>query len=309
MKILIAGGTGYIGGTLVDRLAKSGHKVTVLTRKLHGSYPKIMQVNYAEVDWINFNQSSEHFTGIDTVINAAGITSSDGANNSVATKEFSDNVTKKIIDAASVAEVRLFIHLSSIHVYGNNLKGNVTESNTIDESLPYAKGHVENEKLVQDSALLKGIVLRLSNVFGKPSLTQGDCWNLATNEMCREAILKKTITLRSSGKQYRNFLPISELSKRIEDLINITQVENLPNTINVGGTSTISILEMAKLIQSRCEKKFSFSPAIRFHSTKETENQGEFSFHSSYSKHFPDYSAVTVENEIDSMLLYLLEDF
>ena len=98
MNILLAGGTGYIGGRLSEYLVEIGHSVTVLTRKHKGSFLEIEQVRYLQVEWSSIAEDSNFCDGVDIVVNAAGMTSRESQNSPSTAEGFSKNVTKKLID-------------------------------------------------------------------------------------------------------------------------------------------------------------------------------------------------------------------
>lgn len=72
MKVLIAGGSGYIGWHLSDSLMKDGHQVVVLTRRqpqpANGSAPRMVtwDARSAEGAWVS------ELSGADAIVNLAG---------------------------------------------------------------------------------------------------------------------------------------------------------------------------------------------------------------------------------------------
>lgn len=74
MKIVIAGGSGFIGKKLAESLGSDGHDIFILTRK---SKPSIGNVNF--VEWLEEGRSPETEIGnVDAVINLAGVSINDG---------------------------------------------------------------------------------------------------------------------------------------------------------------------------------------------------------------------------------------
>lgn len=303
MNILLAGGTGYISGRLAAYLAEIGHDVTVLTRKQEGSYSQIERVKFVEVDWADFDLDSNICEGVDVVINAAGMTSREAEKNPAAALELGKNVTKKLLDA-SVNKAKRFIQLSTFHVYSKNSNALINEYSDTDGNHPYAREHLENEKLVNASKAIEGTVLRLANVFGPPNKNYGDCWNLVINQMCRDAFTKKIIALNSSGLQIRNFLPISELTQVIANLI--SQPNRLPAVINIPGGTTISIREAAAVVRSRCQIKLGFMPSLISEQNYAQEANDFFQFQSIYKDEATSPKPVSIESEIDSVFDYLI---
>ena len=67
MRILITGGTGFIGTALTAELLKGGHDIWVLTRQQNVQRPGVVFVNHLE----------DMPTSIDAVINLAGASLAD----------------------------------------------------------------------------------------------------------------------------------------------------------------------------------------------------------------------------------------
>ena len=72
MKILITGGTGFVGTQLTTRLVQDGHTVTILTRSLKGAKERPPGISYLEGDPTKKGPWQEAIKNHDAVINLAG---------------------------------------------------------------------------------------------------------------------------------------------------------------------------------------------------------------------------------------------
>ena len=72
MKILITGGTGFVGTQLNNRLIQDGHTVTILTRSLKGAKERPPGISYLEGDPTKKGPWQEAIKNHDAVINLAG---------------------------------------------------------------------------------------------------------------------------------------------------------------------------------------------------------------------------------------------
>lgn len=133
MNIVIAGGTGFIGKALVERLLNDNHNVVVLTRKpkLHAtSHPSPV---FEQWDARTVTQWHQHFNNADAVINLTG--------EMIAGRRWTKkqkekilnsrvNATRAIVTAIEQAEKKpsVFINASGVGYYGNVPEGDVTES-------------------------------------------------------------------------------------------------------------------------------------------------------------------------------------
>ena len=116
----------------------------------------------------------------------------------------------------SQKSVERFIYFSTAHIYGAPLEGTITEKSLPSPVHPYAITHRAAEDYVIAAAKQKriqGTVLRLSNSFGAPVSPHVNRWTLLANDLCRQAVEKGTITLRSNGCQYRDFICLTDVEE------------------------------------------------------------------------------------------------
>lgn len=69
MKVVIAGGTGFVGKALVNELVNKGHKVIILTRMTQ-KHVQSSQIQY--IEWLNGRLDSTELEGAEVIINLAG---------------------------------------------------------------------------------------------------------------------------------------------------------------------------------------------------------------------------------------------
>jgi uncharacterized protein (TIGR01777 family) len=72
MKILITGGTGFVGTQLTSRLIQDRHEVTILTRSLKGAKGSSSGISYLEGDPTKKGPWQEAIKNHDAIINLAG---------------------------------------------------------------------------------------------------------------------------------------------------------------------------------------------------------------------------------------------
>ncbi|MBC7746735.1 TIGR01777 family protein [Pedobacter sp.] len=69
MKVLITGGSGFIGRALVNSLVERGHEVSVIDRSFSLKQPGVI---YHKADLVNERLHPEWFDGLDTIVHLAG---------------------------------------------------------------------------------------------------------------------------------------------------------------------------------------------------------------------------------------------
>ncbi len=100
MKILITGGTGFVGTQLTSRLIRDGHEVTILTRSLKGVKGSSPGISYLEGDPTKGGPWQGAIKNHDAVINLAGasIFAKWTEEHKKAIRESRVNITRNIVE-------------------------------------------------------------------------------------------------------------------------------------------------------------------------------------------------------------------
>ncbi|MBI3313667.1 MAG: TIGR01777 family protein [Candidatus Omnitrophica bacterium] len=139
MKIVISGGTGFVGGALIEELAEKGHRITVLTRNpSHTHYPPNSPMKAVTWDAKTLGIWAEELNGADAIINLAGeplVGKRWTAKQKARLRASRLDSTRALVDALRKAsqKPRVLINASAVGYYGP------VESETVTESHP--KGH------------------------------------------------------------------------------------------------------------------------------------------------------------------------
>lgn len=160
MKVIITGGTGFIGRALSASLATDGHDVVVLSRFAGGTYQGVRHMRAPVVrdeasGRYRFGaEASREIDGADVVINLAGAGIADGrwtAARKAVLKESRLSVTSAIVSAIESATNKPSVLLSgsAIGVYGSDLTA------TFDESSPTGRDFLAELCVEWEQAALK----------------------------------------------------------------------------------------------------------------------------------------------------------
>ena len=265
MKILITGGFGFLGSRLAEYFINQNHDVTLASRSYRKLTGNLIGVNFFRVNWGDQKNLNEMVENQDVVIHAAGINARNCLDNPDEANSFNTNVTAKLMQAVESAGTPNFFFLSTIHVYGNQLSGLITEDSETFDTHPYASSNLAAEKLINKFDSFnksRAIVFRLVNNFGYPAFPNKDCWSLVTNDLCLQAIANKEIVINGSGEDLRDFMPVEMLCKIFDDFI-LGKISSPNQSIyNICSSNSLSIIDVAKKIQFFCFKEFNFKPPI-----------------------------------------------
>lgn len=222
MKILVTGGKGFIGGRLALHLNQTGNTVLIGSRNQSQLFYPFNNLEVRRTDWYDINSLQKACKDVDVIVHTAGMNANDCSKNPLSALEFNGLATGRLVEAAIKAEVRLFLHLSSAHVYANPLIGEITEKNRPLNLHPYASSNLAGEQIVlfaSERSKLKGFILRLSNVFGAPVLKNTDCWDLYINNLCKQVVKSRQLTIRNNGGIEIDFVAMSKVVEIISQLI------------------------------------------------------------------------------------------
>jgi UDP-glucose 4-epimerase len=266
MRILITGGFGFVSGRLAFHLAQAGHQIVLGSRKASSPPDWLPQAEVEQIYWDDGCALEDSCSGVEVVIQAAGMNAHDCAADPVAALEFNGLATARLLAASIRAGAQRFIYLSTAHVYASPLVGLITEETCPRNLHPYATSHLAGEQAVLSASQrgpIQGIVLRLSNTFGAPIHKGANCWMLLVNDMCKQAVQTRKLVLQTSGLQQRDFVGMTTVCRIAEHLTVVNGASTQPCIFNVGSGMSQSVLAMAQFIQQRCVQVLGFEPVLQ----------------------------------------------
>ncbi len=243
MKILITGGSGYIGTKLIPRLIKNNHHVINLDTQWFGHYlknhPRLKnyKMNYSDIAKIKEKN-------IDLAIHLASV-----ANDPMA--EIDKNLswetsalnTMKLLEHLKKIKTKRFIYASSGSVYGIKNEKKVGENLELDPISLYNKVKMVTERVILSYQKNFDIfIVRPATVCGFSSRMRLD---VAVNALTFSALKDKVINVHG-GQQIRPNIHIDDMCKLYEFFIKT-------NKKNVGiynaGFENLSIIDIARQIK------------------------------------------------------------
>ncbi len=259
MKILLTGGSGYVGLMLSELLSKEGFSLAVFGREdpKEGALPK--GCSFVKGDVLDKEAVRKACKGIDAMIHLAALDQEKGRGNLHQSLLVNGIGALAAFDAAAASGVKTFIYFSTFHVYGP-LSGMITEETMPAPINEYGVSKLIGELLVKKEGKIRPIILRFSNIYGSPKGAQG--WSLVVNDLCRQAATTGKVVLGTRGEQKRNFMSVSDACNAILLFLQDDAISG--GVYNVGGEDTLSIKELAMLVIAEAERKGKKRVALEF---------------------------------------------
>ncbi len=285
-KILVTGGTGYIGShtavqllqlgydvVIADNLANSSIKVVSLIEQITGKKPQFFKTELCNAADVEFLFKNNKF---DAIIHFAALKSAPESVKKPFLYHY-NNITSllNLIEAAKKYKVKNLIFSSSCAVYGLPSYLPVDENHPFNTALsPYARTKQIGEFILQDIAdkKLRVISLRYFNPIGAhPSGLLGDMPEKSANLMhyILQVALGQQPYLKIYGNDYntpdgtgvRDYIHIMDVADAhiaaLERLLN-NKMETPFEAYNIGIGEGISVLQMVKAFEKYTGIKIPF---------------------------------------------------
>lgn len=265
MKILVTGGTGYLGSYVADYLRVCGYNIRLSARHIP-SYMKEWAGDFEIFlgDVLDNEFCNRVTKGVDYICHFAAL-------NEVECEIYPEHAirvngigTYNLLNGALQNNVSRFYYISTFHIYGTIQTNVITEDTPPSPVSHYAISHYVAERFCEQFWLRKGLyynILRISNGYGAPLFKEIDRWSLVLNDFCKSALTRKEIVLKTKGTQKRDFISLEDISRAIQILINGQKQEY--RIFNVGGENSISIYKLAEIVARVYKNDFSEKIDIR----------------------------------------------
>jgi nucleoside-diphosphate-sugar epimerase len=265
MRILVAGGAGYIGSALIPKLLERGYDVDVVDLFWFGnSLP-------AEVGIVNrdiFDLQTADLKAYEQVVFLAGLSNDPMAEFSPS-KNFVFNAAAPayLCYIAKQAGVRRYIYASSCSVYGYTENELFDEDQPVSSAYPYGISKLQGERAVLQlaDAGFSVIALRKGTVSGYSPRMRFD---LIVNAMFKSAMKNGVIRVNNPAI-WRPVLSIEDACMAYIRAVEAN--EAISGIFNIAsGNHTVG--EVADLVRSTVEKELGAELALEIHHIKDIRN-------------------------------------
>ena len=241
-NIIVLGGSGFIGKSLIDRLEKTNSRnttVMVHSTKIKTSLKKF-QGNILD------KTLKKNIQDGDIIVNLVGQYNGEISN----FIDLNINGSFNLLESCKGKKNIKIILISSIDVYGECGKQSSRENKKLSPQYSYGLIKLFNEKIYENFAKTNNvniIVLRLGNLYG-PNKKNGLILNLL-----KSIKKKKLVSINQNGRQRRDYLFIDDAVDGILQAIN-SKLKKY-NTFNISSGKCYRSTQIIKLIQDISNRK------------------------------------------------------
>jgi len=265
MKLLVAGGAGFLGSNLCETLLKIGHEVIALDNYITGSKKNIEHLQqYQNFSFINHDIIEYRDFKVDGIFNLAC-----PASPPMYQKDPVRTVKTNVIGSTNLLELARksnsrILQASTSEIYGDPKVSPQTEEywgnvNPIGFRSCYDEGKRTAETLFMDFHRQYETDIRIARIFNTygPRMSIHD--GRVVSNFIVQSLTNKNLTIYGNGEQIRSFCYVDDL---IDGLIKLFFKENCHRPINLGNPDPITMEDLAsEVIQlTKSKSKISHMP-------------------------------------------------
>ena len=246
-RVLITGGTGFIGSHICISLIKSGFEVVCLDNLSNGKTRNLEPVlDSPELKLINgdirsMEDCEKAMVGCTHVCHLAARSSVLGSSDEEL-METNLQGTRNLVQCAIKNEILMFVFSSSCAVYGD-AKPPITLNTDLNPISAYGKSKMLAEELIQNSGLNHSI-LRYFNVYG-PRQRDDSPYSAVIPIFFSKLLAGLPPTIYGTGEQTRDFIHVDDV---VSANLSALRGEGEP-ILNIGTGKATSIAELLHTIQ------------------------------------------------------------
>jgi ADP-L-glycero-D-manno-heptose 6-epimerase len=301
MRILVTGGSGFVGRNLTKQLIADGHEVTITSTGTESPVLGVKQTLYMGLDGIDWKRACDQ----EAVIHLM-------ANNDTLCQDKSEmfraNVSgpKKLFNMLVDRGCKKFIYASSTAVYGSE-PAPYTEETKINPLNPYGESKAEFDEFAMSFANDNKVSVygfRYCNIYGPGEEQKGKRMSMV-GQLLRTCMKDEAPTLFEYGQQRRDWVFVEDVVQaNLKALYHKTQ-EPKGEIFNIGSGDSHSFNEIIKTIEITLNKQFrvkyipcNFSEAYQIYTQcdiskakRELGFEPKFSLQSGIEKYFDSFTS------------------
>jgi GDP-L-fucose synthase len=276
-RVLVTGGTGFIGANLAAALAEAGAKVQVASRHSRPDQPG--EIEHVSCDLLDPAACRAAMRGREFVFHLAAFGYGIGANLTMQADLFTANtlINVNALEAARLEGVERFLLCSSSSVYDG-------DAQVLDDTKPWsgdphpsefgfgwAKRTAETHaRVLAKHAGMKVAIVRPSNPYGPMDVFDQAKSHVVPAMIMRALAGENPFTVWGTGRARRSFVYVSDA---VEAMMLAVERLAVCDPVNIAGTEKTSIADLAQIVLDACGAG---GTEVRFDASKPEGHPGRF---------------------------------
>jgi UDP-glucose 4-epimerase len=260
MRVLVTGGAGFIGSTLVDALVARGDSVTVVDDLSSGDREQVDPAARLVVASITGPELADIVAEARPEVVAhlaAQVSVSSSIDDPDNDWRLNVEGTRAVAEAARDAGARRVVFASSAAVYGEPVQLPLTEDSPKDPAVPYGRSKLAAESVLAEVLRPAGIdfaALRLANVYGPRQRADGEGGVVA--EFASRMVAGVPPVVFGTGEQTRDFIFVGDVVEAFVSAATFDGVLAAPGAdgpaYNVSTGSATPVIAIARALAEAC---------------------------------------------------------
>lgn len=230
MKILVTGGSGFLGSHVADALTEAGHEVSIFDVRPSPYLGEGQKMIIGDI--LDQSALERIVAGFDVVYHFAGIADIDEcASKPIDAVKYNILGTVNLLEGARLAKVKRFVFGSSAYVYS-------------DSGYFYRSSKQACESFIENYSALFGLkytCLRYGSLYG----TRADERN-SIHRLIQQALKENRVTYRGTGDELREFIHVRDAA---EISVNILSSEYENQCITLTGNEKMRYHDLLEMIR------------------------------------------------------------
>jgi UDP-glucose 4-epimerase len=254
---VVTGAAGFIGSHLVDLLLDKGFSVIGIDNMRTGSIQNLVEpLKNSKFQLFKEDICNKRFPdlvqeNIDIIFHLAAISSVKlSVENPILVNDTNVVGTVNVLEMARKLDVKRFVLSSSAAVYGNPKSLPVREETPLNPLSPYSASKISAEMYSISYGNLYGltpIIFRYFNVVGPRQ--ENSEYSGVIPIFVNQGLQNKDITIDGDGRQTRSFIFVNDVAEAT--YLGSQLKDSSGQILNLSGTDSIGILDLARLIKNR----------------------------------------------------------
>jgi nucleoside-diphosphate-sugar epimerase len=260
-RVLVAGGAGFIGSHIAEKLVDQGTEVTVLDNLYTGllenmeNCSRSRKFRFVRGDVRNLKVVKRLVKDVDAVFNEAAVVSvSRSLEDPLLANEVNVGGTLNLLKASLDSGVRRYVQASSASVYGNAETLPVDETLPLNPVSPYAVAELAAEnyaRVFYRAYGLETVCLRYFNVYG-PRQTFS-AYSGATTIFLNKLSRGQRPVIFGDGEQTRDFVYVEDVVEA--NMLALNSAKAVGEALNIGTGIPHTVNELVQRLQEKLGKQ------------------------------------------------------